>query len=285
MALKRTGGQALLLARFIRKLPSLWRQEQAMAQHQGSHSNRIFIKGTLQSEYYPIFSPEDRNPKSGSFIRTYSLFCHQANAWYMRKELTNFIKYARQFTRFADIGSAEGFYSALFASMHPRRAEILSVDCGSETGCIPLHSQSVIQQNSEAFKPKNWKYTKAYITGPEKKTPEFSLPLDCQIATLAEILEQEKFDPEIIKLDIESSEFDALGDSAMLRYLSTNRPILIVEVHNLELRQRGLRFAETLDKLKHIGYKVEDYDTPDYLKSDNCHVVLSCTNSEVLKCR
>ena len=278
--LSQTNGQALLLARFIRKLPALWRQEQAMAQHQGSHSNRIFIKGTDHNEFYPIYSPEDRDTTAGSYIRTYSLFCHQANAWYMRNELNNFINEARKVSSLADIGSAEGFYSALFASMHPGSAQILSVDCGSSTGCIPEHSQSVLKQNSAAFSPKRWDYVKAFITGPQKQRPSFSLPQDCQVTTLPELFEAQNFHPQLIKLDIESSEFDALEDPAMLRYLQEHKPCLIIEVHNLELSQRGLKFDTPLQKLNQAGFEVCAFDVPNYLEAGNCHVVIKHISKE-----
>ena len=90
----------LLFARFLRKLPALWRQELAMAEHQGSHANRIFIRG--DDGCYPIYAAEDTSSDQGSYIRTYTLFCHQANAWYMHNELQNFLRTAKGFKRFAD---------------------------------------------------------------------------------------------------------------------------------------------------------------------------------------
>ena len=56
----------LLFARFLRKLPALWRQELAMAEHQGSHANRIFIRG--DGGCYPIYAAEDTSSDEGSYI-------------------------------------------------------------------------------------------------------------------------------------------------------------------------------------------------------------------------
>lgn len=120
------GDQALLLARFIRKLPALWRLERCAAQHryQPWSDNRIVVAGDA-GEFFPIYSPDDLQNARGGYLRTYNIFCHMANAWYMRREVRNFIRFAKRATRFADVGSAEGFYSALFASMHGPQAEIL----------------------------------------------------------------------------------------------------------------------------------------------------------------
>lgn len=263
----------LLFARFLRKLPALWRQELAMAEHQGSHANRIFIRG--DDGCYPIYAAEDTSSDQGSYIRTYTLFCHQANAWYMHNELQNFLHTAKGFKRFADVGSAEGFYSALFASMHPGEAEILSIDCGSTTGCIPAHSLNVREQNRKAFAPKRWDYAKAFITGSDKQAPSFELPADCQVQRLTEVLQQQNFIPELMKFDIESSEYDALLDPATLDYLQEHQPTLIIEVHNKELSERQLKFQDVLDRLAKLDYAVTAYDDRNFLEIENAHVVMS----------
>ena len=100
--------------KFIRKIPSLWEQEEAIKRNHklGLSPNKIVVKGSY--DYYEIYSPEPES-EYGSTLRTYNLFVHQASAFYMRRETKNFIKYAKKALRFADIGSAEGFYSAIFA--------------------------------------------------------------------------------------------------------------------------------------------------------------------------
>lgn len=268
------GEDALLFVRFLRKLPALWRQERCIAQH--GHlpwsDNRIVVPGEEKGDFYAIFSPDDLSRPEGQYLRTYNLFCHHASAWYMRREVRNFIHYAKGVSRFADVGSAEGFYSALFASMHRAKAEILSIDCGSLEGCNPDHSRLVLEQNAAVFLPRRWHYIKAFVTDSQRQPPAFPLPADCRIDTLPSLLEQASFDPELIKLDIESSEHGVLLDS--LGWLALHKPVLIIEVHNALLAPRGLSFKPVLQQLQAIGYQVVDWDDPDYLKAGNCHVVL-----------
>ena len=190
----------------------------------------------------------------------------------MRNEVENFIRYAKRFTRFADIGSAEGFYSALFASIKKTNAEILSVDCGSTSGCNPMHSILLKNQNSEIFKPKRWHLSKCFVTSKSLRKPDFDLPEDCKIITLPQLFYKEDFHPELIKLDIESSEYEVLIDS--LDYLFEKRPTLIIEVHNEIFKKRKLKFEFVLKKLFNLGYKIVAYDHKNYLKVLNSHIVL-----------
>jgi len=265
-------GELLLFIRFLRKLPALWTEERCVARHRDMEwaDNRIVVAG--DGDFFPIYSPDDLGSHGGGYLRTYNIFCHQANAWYMRREVSNFIQYAKKYHRFADVGSAEGFYSALFASIHGRKAEILAIDCGSTTGCNPAHTPVVRDQNQAIFAAMRWDLVIAFVTDSAKKCPDFPLPLHCKIATLPEIFRQADFVPDLIKFDIESSEHEVLLDS--LDYLQKHRPALIVEVHNEILERRGLSFKPVLEALQGIGYVVVAYDDPDYLKSDNCHVVI-----------
>lgn len=225
-------------------------------------------------EFFSIYSPDDLHSASGGYLRTYNVFCHQANAWYMRREVRNFIHYAKKATRFADVGSAEGFYSALFASIHGPQAEILSIDCGSTTGCNPAHTPIVIAQNRQAFSPRRMDCVKAFVTDTQRLPPDFELPSDCQIDTLPALCEEAEFVPDLIKFNIESSEYEVLLDSRI--WLQAVRPTLIIEVHNEILEARNLSFRPVLQLLKDIGYRVVAYDQRDYLKADNCHIVMQC---------
>lgn len=272
---------------FIRKIPSLWEQQQAKNRNRVNWSpNKIVVKG-LQ-DYYEIYSPEPES-KYGSTLRTYNIFVDQASEFYMRREIKIFIKYAKKTHSFADIGSAEGFYSALFASIHRSNAEILSVDCGDNVGCNSMHTNLLIEQNTKMFKPKKWEFVKALVTSNALKSDtkasifkymdspgyfdqDYGLPKDCKISTLSEIFKDAEFNPKLIKFDIESYEYDVLLDS--LEYLAIYKPTLIIEVHNEQFKRRGLNFKKVLDKLIHLGYKLVDYDSRNYLKVWNSHIVL-----------
>ena len=261
----------ILFIRFLKKIPSLWNQELAKSRHLKLNwaPNRIIVKGL--NDYYEIYSPEPKS-KYGSTLRTYNIFVNQASAYWMRNEVQNFIRYAKKFNKFADIGSAEGFYSALFASIRKSNAEILSVDCGSTFGCNPMHSILLRNQNSDIFKPKRWDFSKSFVTSNSLKKPDFELPEDCKITTLTQLFNEEDFHPEIIKFDIESSEYEVLLDS--LDYLFEKKPTLIIEVHNAIFEKRKLNFEFVLEKLFNLGYKIVAYDDKNYLKIWNSHIVL-----------
>jgi FkbM family methyltransferase len=271
--------QMIDLARFTRSIPSLYRQYQC-SQHQSKmdwEPNRIFIE--YKGSFLPIYSPEDlgttEDLDKGGYLRTYNIFCHQATAWYMRKEVINFIRYALPAKRFADVGAAEGFYSALFASLHGSEAEILSVDCGSEAGCDPRHLAITQRLNSKHFNPKRWDLSKSFVTGADRQHPTFSLPADCKITTLPDLFQSSDFTPDLIKFDIESSEYEVLLQSH--EWLKAHRPTLIVEIHNEFLKPKGLNFKAVLSSLGELGYRVVAFDNKDYLNAGNCHVVMEST--------
>ena len=92
---------------------------------------------------------------------------------------------------------------------------------------------------------------------------------------LTEVLQQQNFIPELMKFDIESSEYDALLDPATLDYLQEHQPTLIIEVHNKELSERQLQFQDVLDRLATLNYAVTAYDDRNFLEIENAHVVLS----------
>ena len=274
---KNSWSQRILdLARFTRSIPSLYRQYQCSQQQskRGWEPNRIFIE--YKGSFLPIYSPEDlgstEDLDKGGYLRTYNLFCHHATAWYMRKEVINFIRFALPAKRFADVGAAEGFYSALFASMHGSEAEILSVDCGSEAGCDPRHLVITQRLNSKHFNPRRWDLSKSFVTGSDLQHPNFPLPHDCKITTLPDLLNASDFVPDLIKFDIESSEYEVLLQSH--DWLKAHRPTLIIEIHNDFLKPKGLNFKTVLNSLGELGYRVVAFDDKDYLNAGNCHVVL-----------
>ena len=268
--------------RFLRKIPSLYLQDKLIASHKLNEysPNKIFIKAS--NEIYPIFSPDILNEeikpnsmgiRNTGFIRTYNIFLSQANSWYQRKEINNFVKYAKKSYKFADLGSAEGFYSALFASIHREKAEILSVDCFSEQGSDVEKIYILKKQNSEVFKPRVWQIARAFLSDQNEKDIPWKLSKNVDIISMTDLFLKYDFYPDLIKFDIESYEYDVLQSS--MNYLKKNKPTLIIEIHNLDLNRRGLNFKNILEDLFKIGYKIKAKDENDYLVKDS-HLILSC---------
>jgi hypothetical protein len=268
------GHQALLLARFINKLPALWHQERCAAQYQGKEWNciRFFVAG--DKSYFPTCRPDDLDTAQGSYLQAYNAIRYLANALHMRRQVLNFIRHASKARHFADTESAEGFYRALFASMHGRNANILSINWGSTDGCNPKHNRIVREQNRQSFQPSHWDYLQDFVTDQELQNPNFQLPLETSIATLSELFLSAGCNPDLTRFDIESSEYESLLNS--LDYLQENRPTLTIEAHKEILKQRQLTFKPVLKRLQDISYRVVAYNDPDYLKVGNCHVFLQC---------
>ena len=172
------------------------------------YPNKILIKG--DNQIYTIFAPdilnENRRPNNKGilntgYIRTYNIFLHQASAWYMRKEVNNFVHYAKKYHKFADLGSAEGFYSALFASIHREKAQILSVDCFAEQGSDPEKIYILKEQNSKIFKPKYWEIARAFLTDDYDTGIPWELSDNVEITTLQDLFNKYNFFPDLIKFE------------------------------------------------------------------------------------
>ncbi|WP_223342318.1 FkbM family methyltransferase [Synechocystis sp. PCC 7339] len=279
-----------LKLRFIRSIPQLWREFIAKQYNEDLEKfpaimdpkdsdylsvldvtgNRIMVQGNGE-EYFPIYAPDNVGSKGG-FCRTYRNFYHQSFAFYMRKEVKNFIKYAKKCKIFIDIGAEEGYYSALFASMHDSSAEIFSVDCFSLYGCTPEHLPITRQINSAAFNPARWEIIPAYVSDSTGKPCGLDIPNNVRAMRLINICDEFNIKPDLLKFDIESSELEVILDSEKL--LSSYSPILIIEVHHKQLKERGKSFLPALTMLKKIGYDVVETDRKDWELND-AHIVLA----------
>ncbi len=271
----------LHLIRFLRKIPSLYKQDKLIDIHRISKwsNNKIIVSG--DNKLYSIYCPDSINidikPNSkgitnSGFIRTYNIFVHQASAWYMRDEVDNFVRYAKKYKKFADVGSAEGFYSALFSSINKEKAEILSIDCFSEQGCDPEKVYQIKEENNKIHKTKKWEIFRAFVTDNPSIKPPWKLGENVRLLNLPDIFEELNFHPELIKMDIESSEYEVLKSSTT--YLKKYMPTLIIEIHNALLSKRGLSFNNVLNDLYKIGYKLVAKDVSNYLLKGDSHIVL-----------
>ena len=104
------------------------------------------------------------------------------------------------------------------------------------------------------------------------KNPSFKVSKDTRLMKLEDIFKEKNFHPEIIKFDVESSEYEILMCS--IDYLKKHKPILIIEVHITFLEEQGLDFKKVFKKLINIGYKLAAKDTSRYLQ-ENSHIILN----------
>jgi FkbM family methyltransferase len=192
------------------------------------------------------------------FLRTFEIFRHHTFAFYLRKEVEHFIKHAKGKTRFVDVGSAEGYYSALFASICGEKAQIASID--GAVGCQASMRERVRASNLAHFKPKEWTLYNFYITD-ANGTLVFKPPRGIEVVTFVEAMNRLNFAPDLIKFDIESSEYEALLPTESVAWFKQHKPTVMLELHNKILHERGLSATPILESFSSIGYKIADTDT------------------------
>jgi len=84
--------------------------------------------------------------------------------------------------------------------------------------------------------------------------------VDVPLTTLDAIAEKFNFTPDLIKLDIEGYEAEALRGAHLTLQ---RRPLLVLEWHPAMLRHRGLDPLRALDPLIAAGYSFEPYEHPE----------------------
>lgn len=196
-----------------------------------------------------------------------------------RTEFLQFLDLAEGCTRLLDLGASAGIFSAFFATSR-KHSEIVSVE-------PDLPSFDLLAETIEANKRAggSWKRERIVI-GDRNGSIRFSssglggnvVPADqagedLPMETLATLCERLQFVPEIIKVDVESFEYEALAGS--LDWLKKTRPRLKLELHWNLLLQRGKDPAAFLRLLESAGLKLAHGGglsriTARHLERDGC---------------
>jgi FkbM family methyltransferase len=267
------GRQILLNLRFLRKIPDYYIEHLCQSDYFESgewHGSKIIVPNRKTRDYYIIYSPDV--DKMGSHIRTYNIFRHHATAFYTSKENELFIKYAKGKSTFLDIGAAEGYFSALFASINQTPCNIYSIDCGSSS--VHKHLYLTRDMNLRFYPQHEWEIIYAYVSSVEGKSNQLHwLDQNCPIVTIEELCRNSGIIPDLIKMDIESFEYEAILGS--INFLQENKPTIILELHNKILEERGIQGNQLLDALKSIGYSISDSDCKNYITAPNPHIILT----------
>ena len=176
-------------------------------------------------------------------------------------ELAMFLNLRRGCERLLDIGAAEGIMSALFAVTSFKPSGILAVD--AIPAICRIHAETIERNRALCAHPVDWRILNAVIlsdSGTDRKLddgvfgdtftnspyiPEGGITV--RSYTLRELSEREGFVPDIIKMDIESFEYEVLTSSG--DYLARHRPRLHLELHSEMMRKRGKNPDEALDLL------------------------------------
>jgi hypothetical protein len=93
----------------------------------------------------------------------------------------------------------------------------------------------------------------------------------CMVTTLESLCEKMNFVPDLIKMDIESWEYEVINDS--LEFLYEHSPSIHLEIHTKQLAERGISASDLVASLKKVGYRVVDSDSRKWTKQ-NAHLRL-----------
>lgn len=179
------------------------------------------------------------------------------------KELHEFIELASGKTAFIDIGAQTGFLSAVFSRLTSAPGKIASIEPDPQVREALSDARDLNEQLGV-----DWEIIHAAVsdvTG-EILLPACNTVFDKGIqktilgepftvasTTLEDLVKTLGWEPDIIKIDVESYEHEILNSSWKL--LERLRPALQLEVHWEILQSRGLNGIRTMECLHELGYR------------------------------
>jgi FkbM family methyltransferase len=204
----------------------------------------------------------------------YSVFQDMAFSGEGRRELDEFLALSEGCRSFVDVGASGGFFSVLFA-VSRRDAAVLSIepDPGAREVLEDLRNKNLgpgVRWEIEPTAVMTDIRTAMFVSsgyGAEVVSPTairnaqkcatennlHSEILELQCATLPDLLSGHSVRPDLLKIDIESYEYELVESSRdMLRLL---KPKIMLELHVDLLCQRGRDPRMLLQSLASIGYR------------------------------
>jgi FkbM family methyltransferase len=162
-----------------------------------------------------------------------------------------------------DIGAQIGFISAIFARSCRHPTKILSVE--PDPQCLPLLKRTIDLNGRNEI---DWRIAAVVVSDAsgriclplsnrfyELALMEGEAPSEVEVEakTLVGLVESRSWQPDIIKIDTESFEYEIICPS--LGLLERLRPALQLEVHWEMLAARGRAAADFLAPLADMGYR------------------------------
>lgn len=177
-----------------------------------------------------------------------------------RRELFDFLNLARECRRFMDLGASAGIFSALFANTR-EGAAIVSVEPDRRSHGLLLETATLNQTRNS-----DWRTVRAAVTDRRGRLRFHSDGFgglvshdesdeEIEAYGLESLAGEIGWIPEVIKIDIESFEFEVIEGAE--EWLGKHRPRLFLELHWALLEERGRAPEELLDRLHRIGYRCD----------------------------
>jgi FkbM family methyltransferase len=189
--------------------------------------------------------------------------CHGVEANESHREALDFLDLADNRRALLDIGAQTGFISAVFARSRCHPAKILSVE--PDPQCLSFLQRSLELNGGGAIDWQiaaiaisdspgrmrlplsNWFYESALVEadGPGE--------IEVEATTLVDLVAGRSWQPDIIKIDTESFEYEIICPA--LNLFERLRPALQLEVHWEMLAARNRAAADFLAPLADMGYR------------------------------
>lgn len=252
----------LLLPRFIRRLPDYYLV-----------TRRLYTWERLKLPVNVCFFEGDSYFFTPDNLLVHNLWTHKVTSYYTRDEVRDWLTFSRGCHALLDAGASAGFFSAVFNRTAAETAKIVSVE--PDPGSFALLRETMALNQG----PIEWRAVPCALSntsgeqeffstgfggdlGGAGSTPErmfrgndkpaIPATTKVRVVPLARLCRENGFTPDLIKMDIESFEHEALLGS--LEFLDSCRPKLFLELHNEKIRGRGLDPRDLLGALFKLGY-------------------------------
>lgn len=205
----------------------------------------------------------------------YSVFQEMAFSGEGRRELDEFLALSADCSSFVDVGASGGFFSVLFVASRSDAATVLSIepDPGAREVLEDLRNKNPRQGLKWEIEPTavmTDTRTAMFVSsgyGAEVVSPTaiinaqkcaaennlHSSILELRCAPLPDLLSRHSLHPDLLKIDIESWEYELVESS--LDALRVWKPKIMLELHVAMLNQRGKDAQLLLQALASIGYR------------------------------
>jgi FkbM family methyltransferase len=252
------------ISRFVRQLPyyfSDYRSRHICSKLGRGHGYIAINNG--------VFFQCPSNPIAHSVFRDMA-FCSQN-----RRETKEFLMLSAGCCNFVDIGASGGFFSVLFAASRTEASTILSIEpdhgaCQALADLCERNQRKTVKWKIDVRGVMDETCSARFVSsgyGAElmgvralqnarRRAAENNLVgtiFEVQCAKLEDILSEHRIQPDLIKIDIESFEFELVQSS--LDILHRWRPRIMLELHVALLRARGRDPELLLTSLDSIGYR------------------------------
>jgi FkbM family methyltransferase len=250
-------------AGFVKRLPSYWRidRSQALRIRDGVRGLPLYVTGSLS-----VFPPES--------VTVYlSWQSHGIEINEHSREALDFLELAENRCALLDIGAETGFISAIFARSRGDPANILSVE--PDPHCLRLLKRTIDLNGRRDI---DWQIAPIAVSDTsgrirlavsnrlhETELAEGEAPgeIEVESTTLVDLVAGQSWQPDIIKIDTESFEYEIICPALSL--FERHRPALQLEVHWEMLAARNRAAADFLAPLADMGYRgirrrYRDYD-------------------------